>query len=256
MEDEDDVVIQPRRSSKESPIPETGLFLVNPSEARYGLKAAEGFGASPRRFYNSDLCVNTSRGYFVAGPAIGAPLAVMVLEKLIALGARRVVLFGWCGSMTEALPVGSLLIPTSCKSGEGTSSYYVSEFQPSPSPRLVDSLRRHLRGQNLTWAEGCVWSTDAPYREKRSQLNELRQKNGVCAVDMECSALCSAAFFRTIDVAALLLVSDEVWGRSWKPGFSGKEFKSRSRLLIDLFLQRLPLLSDDENNSYHQSRLS
>ena len=47
---------------------------------------------------------------------------------------------------------------------------------------------------------------------KEAFCRKLQQEEDVSAVDMEYSALCSAAFFRKIDFAALLLVSDEVWG--------------------------------------------
>jgi len=93
----------------------------------------------------------------------------------------------------------------------------------------------------MPWNEGCVWSTDAPYREKRSYLRKLQLEEDVSAVDMEYSALCSAAYFRKIDFAALLLVSDEVWDKNWNPGFSRQDFKIRSRMLIDIFLKELPL---------------
>ena len=233
METNDDIVIHPVRLPQEQDIPKTGLLLVNPAEAR---------GAERRRLYNSNLSVHQRLGYFIAGPAIGAPLAVLTMEKLIALGAKRIILFGWCGSMSHSLGIGDLLVPTSALSGEGTSAYYVTGGKPpSPSISLIEAIRGLLRANTLDWSEGCVWSTDAPYREKRSQLKKLREEDGACAVDMEHSALCSAAGFRGIDFAALLVVSDEVWGSRWSPGFSRQEFKSQSRTLIDLLLQTLPL---------------
>jgi nucleoside phosphorylase len=244
--DNDDIVIHPVRLKRECAVPETGLLLVNPSEARYGMEAALACGGQKRNLYNSNLCVNESQGYFIAGPAIGAPMAVMTMEKLIALGARRIFLFGWCGSMRDSLGIGDLLLPVRALSGEGTSSYYASGCTPSSSPLLLESLKTLLKCCSLPWAEGCVWSTDAPYREKRSLLRKLQQEEDVSAVDMEYSALCSAAFFRKIDFAALLLVSDEVWDTSWNPGFSRQEFKARSRKLIDMFLQELPLTKINE----------
>ena len=35
----------------------------------------------------------------LVGPMLGAPYAVMILEKLIVLGAKRILFFGWCGSI-------------------------------------------------------------------------------------------------------------------------------------------------------------
>jgi nucleoside phosphorylase len=241
---EADIVIHPVRRKRENAVPETGLLLVNPSEARYGMEAALAAGGQMRPLYNSNLCVNESQGYFIAGPAIGAPMAAMTMEKLIALGARRIILFGWCGSMRDSLGIGDLLLPNRALSGEGTSSYYVSGPPPASSPILLELLKTLLKRYSMPWGEGCVWSTDAPYREKRSALRSLQQENDVSAVDMEYSALCSVAFFRKIDFAALLLVSDEVWDVNWNPGFSRGEFRARSRKLIDIFLQELPLKKD------------
>ena len=242
MDIDEDIVIHPTRFKKESPVPETGLLLVNPSEARYGLEAAVTAGGENRPLYHADLAVVVEKGYFVAGPAIGAPMAVMTMEKLIALGARKIILFGWCGSLHRGLGIGDLLLPARAVSGEGTSSYYVSGVQPAPSLPLIRNLQEFLARNALGWQEGCVWSTDAPYREKRSDLQRLHEHDGVTAVDMEFSALCSAASFRKIDFAALLLVSDEVWGSTWNPGFSRKEFKAKSRMLIDLFINELPFV--------------
>ncbi len=59
---------------------------------------------------------------------------------------------------------------------------------------------------------GCVWSTDAVYREDRRMLKKLCLEKGVGAVDMEFSALCAVATFRKIEFAAVLTVSDELWG--------------------------------------------
>jgi purine-nucleoside phosphorylase len=241
MKVDDDIVIHPKRLKWENLIPETGLLLVNPTEARYGHERAESLGAKSQKLYNSRLSVNVAKGYFVAGPAIGASFAVMTAEKLIALGAKKILLFGWCGSMTDSLHIGDLVVPISALSGEGTSAYYPIGSQPSSSSVLVKSLRDKLREKSLPWSEGCVWSTDAPYREKREHLKKLAEEDGVCGVDMEYSALCSVACFRKIEFAALLVVSDEVWGKSWNPGFSRQDFKERSRMLIDLLLQEIPL---------------
>jgi uridine phosphorylase len=242
MDIDEDIVIHPTRFKKESPVPETGLLLVNPSEARYGLEAAVAAGGENRPLYHSNLAVVEEKGYFVAGPAVGAPMAVMTMEKLIALGARKIILFGWCGSLHQGLRIGDLLLPTRAISGEGTSRYYISGPQPSSSSELAGVLMECMDRNLLSWQDGCVWSTDAPYRERRSALKKLHDRDGVTAVDMEYSALCSAASFRKIDFAALLLVSDEVWGQSWNPGFSHAEFKAKSRMLIDLFIRELPFV--------------
>ena len=53
-----------------------------------------------------------NRPLALAGPLLGAPQGVMVMEKLIALGAKRIWILGWCGSLQPHLVSGDLIIPT------------------------------------------------------------------------------------------------------------------------------------------------
>ena len=54
-------------------------------------------------------------------------MAALTMEKLIALGARQIILFGWCGAIAPNLHVGDILVPARALSGEGTSRYYGSD---------------------------------------------------------------------------------------------------------------------------------
>lgn len=83
---------------------------------------------------------------------------------------------------------------------------------------------------------GNIWSTDAPYREDMIYLNQLRMENAVVAVDMEYSALCAICCFRKVDFAAVFLVSDELFGKDWNPGFSSQLFKEKSKILLPSLL--------------------
>ncbi|MCI5219885.1 MAG: phosphorylase, partial [Candidatus Electrothrix sp. LOE2] len=53
------------------------------------------------------------------------------------------------------------------------------------------------------------------------------------------SALCAVAAFRGVELAAAMLVSDEVWQQPWQPQFSRKEFKRKSRKLLTLLCDTL-----------------
>jgi len=81
----------------------------------------------------------------------------------------------------------------------------------------------------VPWQEGRVWSTDAPYRESRDLLARLHKEQNIVAIDMEYSALCTVALFRGIEFASLMLVSDELWQKEWKSGFSTPAFRRRSQ---------------------------
>lgn len=232
----EDVIMHPVRARKEKMLPEAGLLFVNPAEARYAMSRVIADGGKKRFLFNSSLCVNCNEDFFVAGPAVGAPMAVLCLEKLIVLGARRILLVGWCGALLQELEVGNVLLPGQALCGEGSSKYYSSDCEPRPSADLIAWLRETLSQSGVPWQEGRVWSTDAPYRESRELLARLRQEQDVAAIDMEYSALCTVALFRGIEFAACMLVSDELWRKEWKPGFATPAFRRRSQELLELLM--------------------
>jgi uridine phosphorylase len=229
------VLIHPRKGKNEKELPENGLMLVNPSEACRCHRQLRQSGGEARPLFNSDLTVAAGRSFFVAGPAIGAPMAGMTMEKLVALGAKRIILFGWCGAISSTLHVGDILIPREAKSGEGTSSYYPLLTPAAPSKTFRAYVENVFRDYRLIHT-GCVWSTDAVYREERQMLKELNIRDKVAAVDMEFSALCSIACFRNIEFAAVLIISDELWGNAWRPGFSSEIFLETKAKALEMLL--------------------
>ncbi|UCD78778.1 MAG: nucleoside phosphorylase [Desulfobacterales bacterium] len=179
------------------------------------------------RLFISRLYFNRSRlgSFSVTGPFVGAPYAVMLLETLIAWGARRIIFLGWCGAVSDTVKIGDLILPTSVVIDEGTSKHYgIDDIDHLPvSFRMVRKIGQALKKKDIEYHEGTVWTTDAVYREGRQQVQAHRQK-GVLAVDMEISALYSAAKFRGVDLGGILVVSDELSSMKWRPGFKHKKF--------------------------------
>lgn len=229
------MIINPVREKGDPVLPPVGMLLVNPAEAKVGLQLAKSMGAEHHFLFNSRLAVVPAQlpaaSFFMAGPAVGAPMAVLTLEKLVALGARAVVVYGWCGSLHDSLRIGDVLLPTWGVSDEGTSAHYPSEeraeFHAPTRSRLAEGLTR----QGMRVCTGPVWTTDAPYRESKSRVKELGGR-GIMGVDMECGALAAAAAFRKIELATVLLVSDELWSGTWKPGFRTREFRRKSGVIL------------------------
>ena len=230
----EDIIIHPKKGRNEAGLPARGLLLVTPNEAEIGHALVQESGGESRSIFHSTVSVDKENSFFVAGPAVGAPMATMVLERLIALGAQKVIMYGWCGAAAEGVNIGDLLISDVPVSGEGVSDYYPLNAPAMPSRFIQKELSELLEKKELPEQKGNIWSTDAPYREDRNYIKELVKKQSVKGVDMEYSALCTVASFRSIDFGALMLVSDELYRQKWKPGFTDKEFRSKNRLLVEI----------------------
>jgi uridine phosphorylase len=175
----------------------------------------------------------------LAGPFLGAPQGVIVMEKLIALGAENLWVLGWCGSLQPDLSIGDLVVPTRALSEEGTSAHYpVPEEGKRTNSLLNRKLCDALTKANLPFKTGQVWSTDALYRETEEKIVDYGKK-GILAVDMEMSALITVALYRSVKLSGLLIVSDELFSLKWNPGFGADSLKKRSReasrVLLDIF---------------------
>jgi len=231
-----DILIHPRQGRKERRLPERALVVVNPAEASFALSIFKRHGAEKRMLYNSNLLVDTQHRLCLAGPALGAPAAGLVLEKLIALGVTDILLISCCGAVDPALSVGDTIIPTSGVPGDGVSRYYDSAGTVHPDTDTVLSLQKILDNHNISFKDGTLWSTDAPYRERSSELFQLQEKYGISGVDMEFSALCSISTFRKVRFAGLFIVSDELWGAQWIPGFTSRTFRDRMHSVIEAMI--------------------
>ncbi len=237
---EDDIIIHPAKGKRDKEVPPIGIFFVTPAEAGNAIRAVLQNGGERRFLHNSNLAVSADGSRFVAGPAVGAPAAALVMEKLIVLGAQHIILMGWCGAVAPSCVIGDIIVPDKAVSGEGTSRYYGIDDTVQPCRQGNIRLQKLLKNEKLQYKEGTIWSTDAPYRESREMLHRLQKRHQVVAVDMEFSALCSVAAFRSVGFGAVLLVSDEVWGPCWKPGFKDSRFvERRERIMECLLLKEL-----------------
>jgi len=174
-----------------------------------------------RLYIHEKAYSNTS----LVGPMIGAPYAAMLLETIIALGARKIIFLGWCGAISNKVKIGDIVLPTSAVIDEGTSRHYNADIAASvPSEEIVGQTRQRLQEDELDFHQGVIWSTDAVYRETREKVEYFQNKN-VLAVEMETSCLFTVATFRQVELGAILVVSDELSTYQWQPGFKDNHFK-------------------------------
>jgi uridine phosphorylase len=238
------MIINPGREKGDPELPAAGMLLINPAEAEAGQRLGKKRAGRQHFLFNSRLSLipaaHPAGSFFIAGPAVGAPMAVLTLEKLVALGAHRIIAYGWCGSLSDNLHIGDVLLPTWAVSNEGTSAHYPVTSRPESHETTRQLLSDQLTAQGLTVRTGPIWTTDAPYRESGDQVSRLGEQ-GVLGVDMEYAALVAAAAFRKIELTAVMLVSDELWSGKWKPGFRTKDFREKSRDILNYlteFFQR------------------
>ena len=171
--------------------------------------------------------------FSVAGPLVGAPYAALILETIIAWGAKKIIFFGLCGSISDNVKIGDIIVPACSIIDEGTSCHYNGQWpnrvedkssMAHSSGYIVKKTKDALIKKKQPFHEGIIWSTDAIYRETRGKI-EYFQDKGALAVEMETSALFTIGKFRNVEVGAILVVSDELSTFKWKPGFREERFK-------------------------------
>jgi uridine phosphorylase len=234
-------IIEPQKGKRDPDLPHSAVLVFTPHDFEYAVNLLREHKGEITRIYLTHVHAGSygDAQMAIAGPMLGAPQAVLVLEKMIALGVHRVLALGWCGSLQPHVRIGDVVIPRGAVSEEGTSPHYpIGIGKPGPTLAVAQHLIEVLRTEGKTFHEGHVWSTDAPYRETVKKVQEY-QKQGVLAVDMEISALFTVAHFRGIELAAVLAVSDELHDLSWRHGFREPRFKQGREYLCRVALETL-----------------
>lgn len=141
---------------------------------------------------------------------IGGPYAVLIAEQLKVSGAEVVLGLTSAGRVAPALPLPNLTIVREAVRDEGTSYHYLS---PNATVQANAALARYLEeglgAVGLPTFAGRVWTTDAPYRETKGQLDD-HAANGVLAVEMQAASLLAFSQARDIPVGVVALVSNAV----------------------------------------------
>jgi purine-nucleoside phosphorylase len=171
---------------------------------------------------------------------IGASAAVMGLEILIATGAEEMMIMGFCGSLNPAFSCLDVVSVTRAYSEEGTSKHYVRGKKIfHASEPLRQKIETGLFERRLSFSQGATVSTDAPFRETRSWLQDKRKKR-IDVVDMEAAAVFALGEYHGIPAAALMMVSDELAGKKWKNVFMYPRLKERIKKYFIPFLEGNP----------------
>lgn len=211
--------IEPSRRFPDAPLPELGLLHFFPRLTAelepLAVEAHRGLG-SP---IGADPILVLERGgrrLAVASPGVGAPLAAVALEEMIALGCRRFVVCGGAGGLLPGQELGALVLVEAALRDEGVSHHYLP-----PSPRVETDSRALeraagvMRRAGVEFRQGVTWTTDALYRETPERI-ERRRAAGALTVEMEAAALLAVARFRGVPLVPLLCCGDDLGSESWK----------------------------------------
>ena len=164
-------------------------------------------------------------------PGIGAPLAVGLMEEMIARGCRKIVACGGCGVLDKEIAVGHLLIPVSAIRDEGTSYHYQAPSREiEMDPKAVAAIETVLDRHGLEYLRTKTWTTDAIYRETLDKTAAYREE-GCLTVEMETAAFIAAARFRGVDFGQILYGGDVVTAEAW----DGRTWTSRADIRRNLF---------------------
>ena len=233
----DRAIIEPRRGKNDPRIHKTSIVVFSERELKALCTSAESCKKDEKNLYYSS-CYEVSfkhKSFTIVGPVMGAPAAVLLLEKLITLGANKIIVFGCGGSLNQDILIGDFVIPTGAASEEGTSKHYPLPCHPEASTKIVDILKTQCVEKNKNVFSGKVWTTDAPYRETVTKVKKY-QGEGILAVEIEMSALLTVARFREVEIGGLIVISDELFDLTWKSGFESKEFLSGVRSGCEIIL--------------------
>lgn len=157
-------------------------------------------------------------GVTVSAFGMGAPIAAIVLEELVTLGATAFLRAGTAMTLDDCLPLGSLIVARAALRREGTSLTYAPPGYPaSASWSLVAACVAALERTGANHRVGLMASDDGFYSRMFAltvergarvdrEVGELRQL-GVLAVDMETSALLTVGSLLNVETGALCVAS-------------------------------------------------
>lgn len=169
---------------------------------------------------------------------VGAPACIASYEEVMAMGLDKLIMFGTCGVLDRNIEDLSIIIPNKAIRDEGTSYHYKEETDEiEVNLKYKEEFIKILDENNISYVEGKVWITDAPYRETRNKVMK-RKENGCICVDMECSAMNAVAEFRGKDLFQFFYAADNLDSTKWDPRSLGNSDRlSEKEKIIYLALE-------------------
>lgn len=155
---------------------------------------------------------------------MGGAVSAAMVEEVIAHGAKKILLFGSCGSLSQSLPDGALLVPTAAYRDEGVSYHYLppADYIALPTAEETSAILTRL---GIAHRQTRTWTTDGLYRETRRNMDRRKEEGCLC-VDMECASMAAVCQYRGVDFYQFLYTEDNLDGTQWDPRLMGRQPES------------------------------
>jgi uridine phosphorylase len=146
----------------------------------------------------------------------GSPIVAELAEEFVVMGARKLILMTWGGALQPDLRPGDIVVCDRAIRDEGTSHHYLPpEKYAQASQELVERLAASIISKGSTCTIGATWTTDAPYRETREEVQSYRSE-GVKTVEMEAAGLFAIGQVRNVQTAGVVVVMDSLANLRWE----------------------------------------
>lgn len=181
--------------------------VLLPGDPHRALGVAQALLDGPKMFnHNRGLWGYTGiaadgRPLTVQSTGMGGPSAAIVVEELIALGARRLVRIGTCGALVDDLELGALVAAELVLPADGASAALGANGRVAPDAALLERLV--AAGAR----PATVVSTDLFYGARDGEPAEWLGR-GAVAVEMEAAAILQLAARRGVAAGCVLGVTD------------------------------------------------
>jgi uridine phosphorylase len=206
-------------------------FQTLPGKAVIAL-THQAFSAQLRLFSRNIKGINgkiTAEGDYLycSGFGSGAPALITLMEELRALGVTAFTFIGLCAALYASIEPGTAFQVQKAWSASGITASYVPDTMIAPyDPAFVQEP-----GNTLQLKEAICCSTDSPFRETASFLEEARAQ-GCTLIEMECAAAYAFSRFYKMKVACFLVAADRIT-ETWIPPSDMPRLLSVQQQLVD-----------------------
>ena len=147
----------------------------------------------------------------VQGTGMGMPTTAIYAHELIALGAKRLIRVGTCGTYQSHLNIGDVILAMTASTDSGINKHIFNQkdFAPAAHYPLLEKAVAAARDLNLNIHVGNILSSDSFYNDNPDHWKKWAEY-GVLGVEMETSALYTIGAKQKVETLSILTVSDSL----------------------------------------------